>query len=245
MKKPKPKAHKTALDRIAAEIHIVLRRGTKDVITIGKLLTESRKHLKHGGWQNWLADNFDLGYRSAINYCQAAEYVARKAKSATISHFTALAPTVLYALAAGQYNEQEETAILVATRTGRVDLTRAAAICDELAPPPVEEPDQPDDYDASEMIEPTEDEIAAILDGPPPEVPPPAPNMTPDYALGAFDQAVSALKQLMTKPAARFACSVHAGDLEGVENFIRAVADKAREAAARTESGNDDCLHAS
>ena len=50
------------------------------------------------------------------------------------------------------------------------------------------------------MIEPTEDEIAAILDGPPPEVPPPAPNMTPDYTLGAFHRAVEALKQLMTKP---------------------------------------------
>ena len=191
MKKPKPRAHKTALDRIAAEIHIVLRRGTKDVITIGKLLTESREHLKHGGWQNWLADNFDLTYRTAINYCQAAGYVARASKSATVSHFTALAPTVLYALAAGQYNEQEETAILAATRTGRVDLTRAAAICVELAPPDSdEEPDQPDD--ASELVEPTEDEITAILDGPPPEVPPPAPNMTIDYALDAFDQAVSA-----------------------------------------------------
>ena len=92
--------------------------------------------------------------------------------------------------------------------------------------------------DASELVEPTEDEITAILDGPPPEVPPPAPNMTPDYALDAFDQAVSALKQLMTKPAARFACSVHANDLEGVESFIRAVADRAREAAARKENRN-------
>ena len=80
MKKPKPRAHKTALDRIAAEIHIVLRRGTKDVITIGKLLTESRKHLKHGGWQNWLADNFDLGYRSAINYCQVPSTLHAKPK---------------------------------------------------------------------------------------------------------------------------------------------------------------------
>jgi hypothetical protein len=56
--------------------------------------------------------------------------------------------------------------------------------------------------------------------------------------LRAFDQAVNALKQLMTKPAARFAYSVHASDLEGVESFLRAVADRAREAAARTESGN-------
>jgi hypothetical protein len=49
--------------------------------------------------------------------------------------------------------------------------------------------------------------------------------------LRTFDQAVNALKQLMTKPAARFASTVHTtGDLEGVESFIRAVADRLREA---------------
>ena len=70
---------------------------------------------------------------------------------------------------------------------------------------------------------------AGVSPAGPPEVPPPAPNMTTDYALNAFDEAVSALKQLMTKPAARFACSVHADDLEGVESFIRAVAERARQ----------------
>ena len=79
-------------------------------------------------------------------------------------------------------------------------------------------------------------EIAAILDGPPPEVPPPAPNITRDFALGAFDGAVTTLKQLMSKSAAPFDSSVHVSDLEAVESFIRAVADEARKAATRKEN---------
>jgi Protein of unknown function (DUF3102) len=229
------KVRKTPLDWIVAQLHTTLRRVTKDVIAIGKLLIESRKYLGHGEWQGWLQENFDLSYRTVLNYCDAAEYVDRKSKSATVADFSALAPTVLYALAAGQYSAEEEAAILAATGKGRVDQTRASAICDDLASDP-EEPDQPDDDD-----EAAEDpESTAILDGPPPDVPPPAPNITPDVALRAFDQAVNALKQLMTKPAARFASTVHAGDLEGVENFIHAVADQVRE--ARKESGGDEVL---
>jgi hypothetical protein len=43
--------------------------------------------------------------------------------------------------------------------------------------------------------------------------------------LRAFDDAISALKRLMTKPSAQFAKTIHtANDLEGVECFIRTVA---------------------
>ena len=226
----KVKQRPTELDQIITQLHTILRRETADVVLAGKLLIESRQHLQHGEWQPWLAENFDLSYRTAVNYCDAAEYAERK-QICNVADFANLAPTVLYALAAGHYNAEEESAVLAATGKGRVDQTRARAICDELAPPDPEEPDQPDDDD-----EAAEDpESTAILDGPPPDVPPPAPNITPDVALRAFDQAVNTLKQLMTKPAARFAGTVHAGDLEGVESFIHAVTDQAR--AARKESG--------
>ena len=56
----------------------MLRRETTDVILIGNLLIESRKHLEHGEWQVWLAENFDLSYRTAVNYCDAAEFVERR-----------------------------------------------------------------------------------------------------------------------------------------------------------------------
>jgi hypothetical protein len=223
-----PQRH-TELDRIAAQVRTILRRRTRDAIEIGKLLIESRKHLEHGNWQPWLAENFDLGYRTAINYVNAAEYVARKGES--IAHFANLSASVLYDLAAGHFNEREEAAILAATRERRIDYDAASAICDELAPADDDaagDADDQDDGDEGSGAEATEDdpEIAAILDGPPPAGPPPAPiPPPPDYALHDFDQAISTLKRLMTKLPAQFATSAHdVNDLEHVQSFIGAVA---------------------
>jgi hypothetical protein len=97
--------------------------------------------------------------------------------------------------------------------------------------------DQDDDGgdNIAEPVAAEDADITAILDGEAPAVPPPAPIAAlPDYAVGTFDQAVTALKQLMTKPAAQFANTIHpASDLENVEGFIHAVADRAREGAHR------------
>jgi Protein of unknown function (DUF3102) len=232
MKKPKKSKlsqRKTALDRLAAKLRIALRRETTNIIEIGNLLIQSRKLFadQHGEWLPWLEKHFDRSERSAQRYIADAEYVA--GKSDTVADFSNLSPTVLHELAAGSYTAEEEAAILTATRKGRVDQTRADDICEALRPP--DDP-EPDDLDAThEAVKVASyDEIAAILDGPPPEVPPPAPNRTPDYVLHQFDQAVSALKQLMTKPAARFAGTPHTtGDLRSVETFIHAVADRLHE----------------
>jgi DUF3102 family protein len=231
-KKGKTPRHKTALDRLTARLRTALRRATKDIILIGNLLTQSRKHMEYGEWQPWLAENFDLSLRTAQNYFAAAAYVERKRKSATVADFANLSPTVLYALAGGHYNEQKEAAILAATRKGRVGHEKALDICDALAPPDDDaeeaaddDDDQEDGDDDAEPAAAEDPEIAAILDGPPPAVPPPAPNLVPpDFALRDFDDAVSVLKRLMTKPSAQFASTNHtADDLEGVECFIRAV----------------------
>ena len=69
---------RSALDRLTTQLRTALRRETKNIIEIGKLLIEVRKHLQHGEWQPWLAENFDLSIRTAQNYFEAAEYVARK-----------------------------------------------------------------------------------------------------------------------------------------------------------------------
>jgi hypothetical protein len=179
----------------------------------------------HGEWQPWLAENFDLSLRTAQNYVAAAEYVARvKRKSATVAEIGNLSPTVLYSLAGGHYSAEEEAAILASTRKGRVDATRAIAICAALAPPDSDDAD--DQGDGGEGGGAEEDaEIRAILDGPPPALPPPAPiPPPPDFALRDFDQAISALKRLMTKPSPQFASTIHsANDLENVESFIHAV----------------------
>jgi hypothetical protein len=48
----KVKKTKATLDRIVVRLRTMLRRATRDVILIGKLLIESRKHLEHGEWQD-------------------------------------------------------------------------------------------------------------------------------------------------------------------------------------------------
>jgi DUF3102 family protein len=124
-KKSKVPERETALNRLAAKLRTALRRETTNTIEIGDILIESRKLFAngHGEWLPWLEENFDLSIRTAQRYIAAAEYAAHQMRHG-VSHFSNLAPTVLYALAAGQYNEQEEAAILTATRKGRVDLTR-------------------------------------------------------------------------------------------------------------------------
>jgi hypothetical protein len=224
-----------ALDRLAAKLRTALGRETANVIEIGKLLIESRKLLakQHGEWQPWLEKNFDLSYRTAIRYVSAAEYVERESKSDTVSLFANLSPTVLYGLAAGHYNEQEEAAILAAARKGRVDQEGALAICKALAPPDDDDTDDADDQedggeDDAEKA-PPDPEIEAILAaGTDPAVPPPAPIPPPiNFALRDFDDAVGTLKRLMTKSAAQFGDTAHTvEDLKKVRDFIRAVADE-------------------
>ena len=229
-KAKKAPRRRTELDRIADRLRTILRRDTTSIIEKGKLLLRSRELLadEHGQWMPWLAENFDMSYRSAINYCNAAEYVERKSKFATVANFANVAPTVLYRLAEGDFDERVEAAILAEARKRRVGEDAMWAICEKLAPPDDDDTaaDDDDDDTADDAEKaPSDPESEAILDGPPPAVPPPAPIPPPaDFALRDFDQAISTLKRLMTKPSAQFARSTHSGnDLEAVENFLHAV----------------------
>jgi hypothetical protein len=178
--------------------------------------------VEYGEWQPWLAKNFDLSYRTAVNYCNAADYVARMSECATVAGFadlrTNLSPTILYALADGRYTPEEETEILKHAKSNRIDQSRATQICNELTAPPPGEP-HPSSLSAITA------EVERILDGLPPDVQPPPPIAAPtDYALINFKDAVSTLKQLATKPAAQFRKTPHSDhDLEKVERFISAV----------------------
>jgi len=229
-KKPKKvPTQKTALDRITAQLRTVLRRETTDIILVGKLLIEARKHMDHGEWQPYLAENFDLSYRTARNYESAAKYVEKKQKC-NVADFANLSATVLYHLAAGHFDEPVEAAILAEARKRRIDTDAAWAIRDRLEPPDDDDADDADDQEDGDETPaaeaPAEDpEITAILDGPPPAVPPPAPNPPPpDFALRDFDQAILTLNRLRTKQPARFAQGGYNIDvLENVVAFIDAV----------------------
>jgi Protein of unknown function (DUF3102) len=237
MKKAK-KTKTTALDRATARLRMALRRETKNIIEIGKILIEIRdKHLEHGEWQPWITENFDLSLRTAQNYCAAAEYVERavKAKSATVADFSNLSPIVLYRLAAGSFDEQQGAAILAEAKAGkRVDEDAAWAICEKLAPAD-DDTDTDDDGSDDETTDTEDAEIEAILAaGADPAVPPPAPiPPSPDFALREFDHVISRLKGLMTKSFADFAGTIHsANDLENIADFIHAVTKARRQKAA-------------
>jgi hypothetical protein len=242
-KKNKAPQRRTELDQIAAKIRTALRNETKNVIEIGKLLIKSREHLEHGGWQAWLAQNFDLTYRTALNYTVAATYVDAKSETVSLSDFANLSPTVLYRLADGHFDERVEAAILAEARKRRIDEDAAWAIHEKLAPPDDDDADDGgeddgEDGDEDRSGDEKDAESEAILAaGADPAVPPPAPNPPPtDFALRDFDEAIGTLKRLMTKSSAQFAGSTHnANDLENVASFIRAVT-KAKAAAVEVTS---------
>jgi hypothetical protein len=234
MKKAKQRA--TELDQIVTQLRTILHRQTTDVVLAGDLLIESRQLFanEHGEWQPWLAENFDLSLRTAQNYVTAAEYVARQKQIGNgVADFTNLAPTVLYALAAGRYSAEEEAAILAATHIARVDQTRASDICDALAPVELTLDITDEIIAAAKAVAAAEDaEIAAIIDGGADPAVLPTPNLPPtNFALRDFDQAISTLKRLMTKSSAQFAATVYTiADLEHIKTFIDIVT-KAKTAA--------------
>jgi hypothetical protein len=169
---------------------------------------------------------FRPDYRTALNYCKAAEYVERRSKSETISHLANLSPTLIYKLAAGDYSEEAEEAILAAARKVRVDQTRAEEIREEADSN--YEGDAAEDESEAEAEDDADPEIAAILDGPSPDVPPSAPIAPPpDFAVQSFSESVDALKKLVTKPVAQFVTTTPVDDLMKVIAFLQAVFERA------------------
>jgi hypothetical protein len=76
------KTRKSQLDDLARKLRAALGRETTNIVEIGELLLQARKLFAahHGEWKPWLAENFDLSYRTAVNYCAAAEYAAGRGK---------------------------------------------------------------------------------------------------------------------------------------------------------------------
>jgi hypothetical protein len=72
----------TGLDRIVTQLLTILHHQTTDVVLAGNLLIESRKHLNHGEWQPWLAENFDLNREQLLQLAHN-----RLLAYATLKHF--------------------------------------------------------------------------------------------------------------------------------------------------------------
>ncbi len=231
---------KRAIDVIASELQSALRRETVTIIDIGNLLLEAKDQLGHGEWLPWLKANFGSSIRSAQNYMNAARFAF---KNAMVAHLN-LKPPVLYLLGGDTIPLDEKAAILKVAETEWVDLERAEEIINSIHFERLRPGDTPEEIADREQraeqmqreqaarhhaVEAERSEIDDILDGPPPELPgggEPAPT---DLTLKEFDEAISTLLRLNTKPLSSFAGTAHdVGKLNTVALFMREVASHLR-----------------
>jgi hypothetical protein len=154
-----------------------------------------------------------------------------------------VSPSVLYALAAGAYHPKVAAKILKAAKERRVDDYMAAAFSAEQRKRTeiTAEEERIEDEQQQKLAEQFEEEqqrlerqrlkeeAEAILDGPPPDLPPPepVPLETDKYLHQKLAALVVDLKKLATKPTDRFAASgIEPSDLHTVCDFLKQVAAK-------------------
>jgi hypothetical protein len=131
MSKKKPKVVARPLDVITREIGAALRSETVCVITSGTLLLEAKAQVERGQWLPWLEKNFDLSERTAQNYMKAAEFAAQIRNDVADLN---VSPTVLYALAVGNFEPEVTANILKLGKKRRVDQNLAAAMVRAYSP---------------------------------------------------------------------------------------------------------------
>jgi hypothetical protein len=90
------------LVKITGELHAIFKRGTADVIQVGRLLTLAKKEVGHGEFLPWLEKEFSLSDKSAERYMAAHKFMIDVAapllKSDKLSNLQ-LRPSALYELA--------------------------------------------------------------------------------------------------------------------------------------------------
>jgi hypothetical protein len=89
------------LVKITGELHAVFKRGTADVIQVGRLLMLAKNEVGHGEFLPWLEKEFSLSEKSAQRYMAAHKFMIEVAapllKSAKLSDLR-LRPSALYEL---------------------------------------------------------------------------------------------------------------------------------------------------
>jgi Protein of unknown function (DUF3102) len=237
----KPKTPTRELATIVAEIHAVLRNDSASIIKRGDLLLEAKSQLHHGKWLLWLDENFDMDERTAQRAMAAAKFAAKYDSTVVLN----LSVEALYALGAEVHKDGKwegylrfpppvVSAAIEEAKTKQVGLKRLNAIAFEFMPPDDDAPQTAEEIeaeiiaqaDAEEQRRAAEEaEANAILDGPPPELPPAEPFAPLDFLLPTFDQAIGKLKELSTKHVSKFHGSGHsASDIEKVAEFLLHVA---------------------
>jgi hypothetical protein len=152
---------------ITGELQTALECEATNVITIGDLLLEAKDQLGHGEWLPWLKSNFGSSESTAQNYMNAARLAA---KYPTVGDLR-LRPTALYYLGSNLESipSDEIKAIFKAAKTEWIDHKRAWEIIELIH---VRRLGTEQQVEVEEQQCAAADEAEAILDGPPPELPP-------------------------------------------------------------------------
>ena len=189
------------LEQIADDIRSKTK-SISDAIAIGGLLLEAQKQVGHGEWLPWLDREFDFSARTAQNYMASHEFGL---KYETVAYLR-LSCSALYTLASGDYSDEEVVAVLTAAATERVNRGRLEEIVSALEDPELEEAGEAQEEEAPPPWpwEADTTEAEAILDGPPPDLPPTEDAPPVDHLTPAFKSAVEKLCELRTKPIAKF-----------------------------------------
>jgi hypothetical protein len=227
-----PTKQRTRLDAIAKRVDRLLNARTRNAVELGKELSTGRVECEKTGdeFLVWLSERFDMSKSTAYNYMNAADYVKR---FPTVGNAN-LAPTVLYALANGDYDEQIAELIRKAGRTQHVGPDRAHQIEAKWQSEhsalvaPETETDTETDTDT--------DEIEQAL-AKPPDVPPPEPAPRENLLLPEFEKTLKQAETLSAKPPEIFADTKRApSDLrnlgEKFNTWLNAVSNVKQQAAA-------------
>jgi Protein of unknown function (DUF3102) len=226
---------------IKDELDIALKRETANLIAVGGLLVEARRHLRHGEWYPWLEQNFSLSRQSADRYIGIYRV---SMKSPNLDDFK-IRRSVLYAMfilpPKRRLSSKAIEIIMEEARTKWVGWTRAYQIEREIKL--AEEAAHKREIEA---IESDEKPVQKVLDAVPPweslreplvELPPTTeepsaalPRPREQSLILTFQQAVKLLKVLATKPAAKFIDTCAPNDLQMVADFLKAVATASEKA---------------
>ena len=114
------------IDVITGELHVVLKRDTANILTIGGLLAEAKGKMQHGEWLPWLKKELSMSERSAQKYVKAADFAAKYELSADLS----LSPSVLFLIS--RYDQREiAEAVIKAARDKHLGYDHAKEIIDK------------------------------------------------------------------------------------------------------------------
>jgi Protein of unknown function (DUF3102) len=114
------------VDIITSELRLALRRGTADILNIGRLLAEAKEKIPHGEWLPWLKNEVSMSERSAQKYIKAIDFAVKYELGADLD----LSPSALFLIS--RYDQCEiADAVIKAAEEKHLGCDQAKEIIDK------------------------------------------------------------------------------------------------------------------